>query len=107
VSLIHKKYYLYPPVPVHMSEIQKTKSGKTGGIKCCICQYMVSWGFQKRESRNLQIASKNHLGSPNLGLENQSKRYFRGLHKIQTIKIRRPLNCSTLKKLTYSHRRLS
>jgi hypothetical protein len=47
------------PLPVSNS---KNKSGVTRGIKFSICQYMVSWGFQDRESRNPQIApNKNHL----------------------------------------------
>ena len=46
------------PLPVNQSEIQKTKSISTRGIKFYICQYMVSWGFQNRESRHPKIALK-------------------------------------------------
>ena len=50
-----------PPLPVNRSEIQKNKSSSTCGIKFSICQYIVSWGFQNRESRHSQIApKKNH-----------------------------------------------
>ena len=47
-----------PLLPVNQSEIQKTKSISTRGIKFSICQYMVSWGFQNRESRHPKIAPK-------------------------------------------------
>jgi hypothetical protein len=50
-----------PSLPVNRSEIQKIKSTKARGIKFSICQFMVSWGFQIRESRKSLVSPrKNH-----------------------------------------------
>ena len=47
-----------PPLPVNRSEIQKTKSNASRGIKFSICQYIVLWGFKIPESRHLGVAPK-------------------------------------------------
>ena len=46
------------PLPVNRSEIQTKKSTERCGIKFFICQYIISWGFQIRESRNLYVVPK-------------------------------------------------
>ena len=50
-----------PPLPVNRSEIQKTKSNASRGIKFSICQYIVLWGFKIPESRHLGVAPKKKL----------------------------------------------
>jgi hypothetical protein len=47
-----------PEIPHYRSEIQKIKSTKASGIKFSICQFMVSWGFQIRESRKSLVSPK-------------------------------------------------